>query len=74
MSVALSILLALSAAVAGEGDAQVLALIRRLHREFGYTGPLVIEREIADEKQQQADIMGTAALLEGLRQELGVAR
>ncbi len=58
----------------GEGDAQVLELIRHLHREFGYTGPLVIEREIADEAQQQADIRGTAALLEGLRRELGVAK
>ena len=56
----------------GEGDAKVLALVRRLHRGFGYTGPLVIEREIADEAQQQADIRKTAELLQGLRQELGL--
>lgn len=55
----------------GEGDAHVADMIRRLYREFGYTGPLVIEREI-DESQQEPDIRKTTQLLEALRQELGV--
>lgn len=55
----------------GEGDAHVAELIKRLYREYGYTGPLVIEREI-EEDQQMIDVVKTVKLLEKVRKSLGV--
>ena len=55
----------------GEGDANVFDLIKRLYREYDYTGPLVIEREIEGE-QQKIDIQKIAAMLENVRKELGL--
>lgn len=55
----------------GEGDAHVAELVKRLYREHGYAGPLVIEREI-EEEQQMIDIVKTVKLLENVCRELGV--
>ncbi len=55
----------------GDGDAHVCELVKRLYREYNYTGPLVIEREIEGEQQRQ-DIERTVALLENIRKELGL--
>jgi len=57
----------------GEGDAGVATLVRRLYRECGYVGPLIIEREIDGEKQRE-DIAKTVILLENVKKELGIVK
>ncbi|GIS60490.1 MAG: hypothetical protein CM1200mP2_27150 [Planctomycetaceae bacterium] len=42
---------------------------------FGYTGPLTIEREIAEDRdRQKADIGAAVSLLESLRDQIGLAQ
>lgn len=55
----------------GEGDVGVETYLRTL-AEFGYTGPLTIEREIAQEPdRQKAEIGKAVALLNELKQKIG---
>ena len=54
----------------GEGDVNFKAYLTTLD-EIGYTGPLTIEREIAQEpERQKAEIGGAVALLDRLKSEL----
>ena len=55
----------------GEGDVGMETYLRTLN-ELGYTGPLTIEREIADDRdRQKADIGQAVRLLEELREKIG---
>jgi sugar phosphate isomerase/epimerase len=55
----------------GDGDVGMETYLRTL-KELGYTGPLTIEREIADDPQRQkADIGQAVTLLEQLREKIG---
>ena len=55
----------------GEGDVGMETYLRTLN-ELGYTGPLTIEREIADDRERQkADIGQAVRLLEELREKIG---
>ena len=61
----------------GEGKVGMEAYLKTLD-EFGYTGPLTIEREIqvkaeADAQRQLDDIRKAIDLLEGLKKKLGIA-
>ena len=53
---------------AGEGEANLPLVLEKLSR-LGYTGPLVIEREISGEKQKR-DIKDTVALLRQILKEI----
>jgi len=54
----------------GAGDVDIEAFLRAL-KQIGYTGPLTIEREIAqDRDRQKAEIQEAVTLLERLRQKL----
>ncbi len=54
----------------GQGDVDFEAFLRTLD-EFGYTGPLTIEREIPhDPERQKRDIAAAVRLLESLKAEL----
>lgn len=54
----------------GEGDVNMRLFIETL-KEIGYVGPLTIEREIPEDRdQQKADISKAVALLEELRGEI----
>lgn len=48
---------------AGDGKANIPAVIKKLIREYGYEGPFTIEREISGE-QQTADIIYAKTLVE----------
>lgn len=55
----------------GDGDVGMETYLRTL-KELGYTGPLTIEREIAnDRERQKADIGAAVTLLESLREKIG---
>jgi len=55
----------------GEGDVGMLTYLKVLDG-IGYTGPLTIEREIAEDRQRQKDDIGAAVgLLESLRDQIG---
>ena len=55
----------------GDGDVGMENYLRTL-KEIGYTGPLTIEREIADDpEKQKADIGAAVKLLEALREKIG---
>jgi len=55
----------------GEGDVGMETYLRTLD-EIGYTGPLTIEREIPEDRdQQKADIGHAVQLLTGLREKIG---
>lgn len=55
----------------GDGDVGMENYLRTL-KEIGYTGPLTIEREIAnDPEKQKADIGAAVKLLEELREKIG---
>jgi len=49
----------------GEGEVNVPAFIRKL-KEFGYRGPLTIEREVSSEKQWEKDVLKAKRFLENL--------
>ncbi len=54
----------------GQGDVDFEAFLRTLD-EFGYTGPLTIEREIPhDPERQKRDIAAAVQMLEALKREL----
>ena len=48
---------------AGDGKANIPAIIKRLVKEFNYEGPFTIEREI-DGEQQISDIIHAKKLIE----------
>ena len=48
---------------AGDGKANIPAIVKKLITEYGYQGPFTIEREI-DGDQQIADIVHAKKLLE----------
>lgn len=48
---------------AGDGKANIPAIVKRLIEDFGYTGPFTVEREI-DGAQQLSDIIYAKGLLE----------
>jgi sugar phosphate isomerase/epimerase len=50
---------------AGDGKANIPVVVSRLIKEFGYTGPFTIEREISGDKQIE-DILHAKVLLEGV--------
>lgn len=55
----------------GDGDVGMETYLRTLD-ELGYSGPLTIEREIPEDRdQQKADIGHAVRLLEGLRTKIG---
>ena len=55
----------------GDGDVGMLTYLKVLD-SFGYTGPLTIEREIAEDRERQkADIGAAVSLLESLRDQIG---
>jgi sugar phosphate isomerase/epimerase len=55
----------------GEGDVGMLTYLKVLD-SIGYTGPLTIEREIAEDRERQkADIGAAVSLLESLRDQVG---
>ena len=55
----------------GDGDVGMLTYLKVLD-SFGYTGPLTIEREIAEDRdRQKADIGAAVSLLESLRDQIG---
>ena len=55
----------------GEGDVGMLTYLRVLD-SIGYTGPLTIEREIAEDRERQkADIGAAVGLLESIRDQIG---
>jgi len=49
----------------GEGEVNVPAFIRKL-KEFGYTGPLTIEREIGSAEKWEEDVLKAKRFLESL--------
>ncbi|MBN1441483.1 MAG: sugar phosphate isomerase/epimerase [Planctomycetes bacterium] len=51
----------------GEGDVNIEAFVRVLE-DVGYRGPLVVEREVGDQRQRVADIRGGIDLLRRLTQ------
>lgn len=54
----------------GEGEVDIERYLTTLH-EIGYTGPLTIEREIPEDRdQQKADVGGAMKLLEDLRAKI----
>lgn len=53
---------------AGMGRASIPTVIKKLH-ELGYTGPLVVEREISGEEQKR-DIIDTFAYLNEIRENI----
>ncbi len=48
---------------AGEGKANISAVVKKLIKEYNYAGPFTIEREISGE-EQLADIIHAKKLLE----------
>lgn len=54
----------------GQGDVNIETYLRTL-KEIGYTGPLTIEREIPEDREQQkADVGAAVRLLEELREKV----
>ena len=49
----------------GEGEVGIPTFIKKL-KEYGYTGPLTIEREISSEEQWKKDVLRAKRLLESL--------
>ena len=58
---------------AGDGKANIPAVVKKLITEYGYQGPFTIEREISGE-QQLNDIIHAKRLLEGAMQSAARAK